>query len=82
MSTAIVSLLVGLSNQFGRTTVAEGIETRDQLEALRAQGVDEGQGYLFSPALNALKFVAFYGSHTANEAIGKILPQQNTKIAA
>ncbi len=82
LSTAIVSLLVGLSNQFGRTTVAEGIETRDQLEALRAQGVDEGQGYLFSPALNALKFVAFYASHAVNEATGKILPQQNSKIAA
>ncbi len=82
LSTAIVSLLVGLSNQFGRTTVAEGIETRDQLEALRAHGVDEGQGYLFSPALNALKFVAFYGSHAANDSTGKILPQQSSKIAA
>jgi sensor c-di-GMP phosphodiesterase-like protein len=32
------------------------------LNTLRAQGVDEGQGYLFSPALNALKFLAFYGA--------------------
>ena len=63
LSAAIVAMLVGLSKQFGRTIVAEGIETREQLEALRNQGVDEGQGYLFSPALNALKFVAFYGSN-------------------
>ena len=68
LSAAIVAMLVGLSKQFGRTIVAEGIETRDQLEALLSQGVDEGQGYLFSPALNALKFTAFYGSHTLNAA--------------
>lgn len=63
LSAAIVALLTGLSKKFDRVTVAEGIETRDQLEALKAQSVDEGQGYLFSPAIDALKFIAFYGAH-------------------
>jgi c-di-GMP phosphodiesterase len=72
LSAAIVAMLVGLSKQFGRTIVAEGIETRDQLDALLAQGVDEGQGYLFSPALNALKFVAFYGAQRdVAKSVGK-----------
>ena len=82
LSAAIVAMLVGLSKQFGRTIVAEGIETREQLDALRSQGVDEGQGYLFSPALNALKFVAFYGSHNAIAATSRVSIRQHNKIAA
>ena len=63
LSETIVAMLVGLSKKFGRVVVAEGIETRCQLIALQHQGVDEGQGYLFSPALDALKFISFYGTH-------------------
>ena len=32
------------------TTTAEGVETKQQLELLRALGCTEMQGYLFSPA--------------------------------
>ena len=32
------------------TTTAEGVETRAQLDMLRALGCTEMQGYLFSPA--------------------------------
>jgi FOG: EAL domain len=32
------------------TTTAEGVETKQQLELLRALGCAEMQGYLFSPA--------------------------------
>lgn len=30
-------------------TTAEGVETKDQLERVRAEGCTEMQGYLFSP---------------------------------
>jgi EAL domain-containing protein (putative c-di-GMP-specific phosphodiesterase class I) len=35
------------------TTTAEGVETKQQKESLRALGCTEMQGYLFSPAIPA-----------------------------
>jgi diguanylate cyclase (GGDEF)-like protein len=45
---AIVSSIVALANKLNITTTAEGIETVDQLELIRATGCTEAQGYLFS----------------------------------
>jgi diguanylate cyclase (GGDEF)-like protein len=42
---AIVSAIVGLARAFDVTVVGEGVETDEQLEALRACGVDHAQGY-------------------------------------
>jgi EAL domain-containing protein (putative c-di-GMP-specific phosphodiesterase class I) len=38
------------------TVVAEGIETPEQIAALLACGVEEGQGYIVSPPLPFAKF--------------------------
>ena len=45
---AIVSAIIRMAQALGMQTTAEGVETDGQLEFLRAQGCDEGQGYLFS----------------------------------
>ena len=50
---AIVSATVGLAHQLALTVVAEGIETRGHLEALKALGCELGQGYLWSRPLPA-----------------------------
>lgn len=42
---ALVSAIVGVAGSLGATTIAEGIETVGQLQALRALGCDIGQGY-------------------------------------
>ncbi|MGY2052235.1 putative bifunctional diguanylate cyclase/phosphodiesterase [Methylobacterium sp. JK268] len=48
---AIVQAVTGLGSSLGIATVAEGVETADQLACLRDRGCDEVQGYLFSRPL-------------------------------
>jgi EAL domain-containing protein (putative c-di-GMP-specific phosphodiesterase class I) len=46
---AIIRAVAGLGSSLGIATTAEGIETIEQLECVRAEGCTEVQGYLFSP---------------------------------
>jgi diguanylate cyclase (GGDEF)-like protein len=52
-SVAIVRAVAGLSNTLGMETTAEGVETEDQLEKLKAEGCTGFQGFLFSKPLPA-----------------------------
>jgi diguanylate cyclase (GGDEF)-like protein len=45
---AITLAIIGLAHNLNVKVVAEGVETREQLELLRKNGCDEIQGYLFS----------------------------------
>jgi diguanylate cyclase (GGDEF)-like protein len=49
-SSCIVQAVVNIAAARQMTTTAEGVETQQQLELLRALGCAEMQGYLFSPA--------------------------------
>jgi diguanylate cyclase (GGDEF)-like protein/PAS domain S-box-containing protein len=49
-SQAIVRAIVSLGTSLGITITAEGVETETDLAHLRAEGCDEGQGYLFAKA--------------------------------
>ena len=50
-SLAIIKAVIGLGQSLGMSTTAEGVETEEQLKAVREQGCDEVQGFLFSPPL-------------------------------
>lgn len=52
-SLAIIKAVIGLGQSLGMSTTAEGIETEEQLDAVRAQGCNEVQGFLFSPPIGA-----------------------------
>jgi sensor c-di-GMP phosphodiesterase-like protein len=52
----IVETLARLARDLHMTVIAEGIETFEQVQALIACGVEEGQGYLVSPPLPFGKF--------------------------
>ncbi|PJI98078.1 PAS domain S-box-containing protein/diguanylate cyclase (GGDEF)-like protein [Acidovorax sp. 69] len=60
---AIVSAIIRMAQALGMQTTAEGVETDGQLEFLRQQGCDEGQGYLFSRPLPAKAFEAYLREH-------------------
>jgi len=45
---ATVRAIIELASSFGMKTIAEGIETRAQLQAVTELGCAEAQGYLFS----------------------------------
>jgi EAL domain-containing protein (putative c-di-GMP-specific phosphodiesterase class I) len=50
---AIVTATLAFASALGLSVTAEGVETVDQLERLRAMGCQRGQGYLFSRAVPA-----------------------------
>ena len=53
---AIVRAIIAMARSLGLATVAEGVENRAQLDWLRREGCDMGQGYLFGKALPADAF--------------------------
>jgi diguanylate cyclase (GGDEF)-like protein len=58
----IVRAVTAMASGLGMTTTAEGVETRQQLEAVKAEGCTEIQGHVFSAPLPAeeveLKFLS------------------------
>ena len=65
----IVRTIAQLARSLGMATTAEGVETQEQLELVRAEGCTEMQGYLFSPPIQA-------------EAFQQLLLQHNRHCAA
>lgn len=57
----IVSAVIGMGRNLRHRVIAEGIETQEQLDFLRSQHCEEGQGFLFSHPLPAEDFVLFGG---------------------
>jgi len=49
----IVRAIVMLARSLGMTTTAEGVETKEQLDAVRFEGCDEVQGYLIAKPIPA-----------------------------
>lgn len=57
---AIAQAVIALGRSLGLRTIAEGVETVEQLEVLRRMNCEDMQGFLFSrpiPALNATKLL-------------------------
>ena len=55
---AIVRAVTSLGASLGMSTVAEGVETTEQMERLRAEGCAAIQGFLISPPRSASEIAA------------------------
>jgi EAL domain-containing protein (putative c-di-GMP-specific phosphodiesterase class I) len=55
---AIVRAITTMARSLGVRTIAEGVETAEQLDYLRRHGCDEMQGYYFSKPLAAVDFTS------------------------
>jgi diguanylate cyclase (GGDEF)-like protein/PAS domain S-box-containing protein len=53
---AVLRAMISLAHALGMRVIAEGVETRRQLDFLRAEACDEIQGYFFSPPISAEEF--------------------------
>ena len=74
-ATALIHTLVELGRTLGLVTLAEGIEQASQIEGLRAQRCDQGQGYYFSrpvPAADIELLLAADGN--ADEVLAALRP--------
>jgi diguanylate cyclase (GGDEF)-like protein/PAS domain S-box-containing protein len=68
---AIVRAISGLGRSLNITTTAEGVETIDQLDWLRAEGCSEVQGFLFSaarPAAEVEALLSKFGARASQAA--------------
>jgi diguanylate cyclase (GGDEF)-like protein len=59
---AIVRAIASLGASLGMETTAEGVETKEQLDLIRAEGCTEVQGFYFSPARPVSELTDLLGS--------------------
>ena len=80
----IVRAVAALANGLGMTTTAEGVETKEQLDTVRAEGCTEMQGFLFSKPLPASEVEPFLRQCAGDKAPqqGEARGQRNAADAA
>jgi EAL domain-containing protein (putative c-di-GMP-specific phosphodiesterase class I) len=65
----IVTAVIGMGKSLHMRVVAEGIETRDQLETLQEHGCLQGQGFYFCRPVPAEEFGQLLENDTAALAV-------------
>lgn len=78
-SSSIVQAVVNIAAARPMTTTAEGVETEQQRELLRALGCSEMQGYLFSAAMPAADIKPLLFSHCERSATANPSPARKRR---
>ncbi|MGN6581934.1 MAG: putative bifunctional diguanylate cyclase/phosphodiesterase [Bordetella sp.] len=58
---SVVRAIIDMARSFDLQTIAEGVETAEQLDKLRRLGCSQGQGYLFGKPMPAWEFSQAFG---------------------
>lgn len=59
-SAAIVSAVITMGDEMGLTVIAEGVETLEQVKAIKSYGCHEVQGYFYYKPMSANSFTEMY----------------------
>jgi diguanylate cyclase (GGDEF)-like protein/PAS domain S-box-containing protein len=70
-SQAIIRSIVSLGKGLGVIITAEGVETEAELSCLRAEGCDEGQGFLFSKARPNAQIISLLAAQRGIDGVGE-----------
>jgi len=76
-STTIIETLVHLARDMRMEIIAEGVETFEQVQHLRARGIRKAQGYVFAPPLPGSSFLKLLVASDAG-----VLPEARPAPAA
>jgi len=57
---AVVASVISMAHNLGLQVVAEGVETQDEADTLKALGCDQGQGYLFHKPMPASEYETLF----------------------
>ncbi len=69
-TSSITPHIIDIAKSLDLHVVAEGIERQEQADYLIERGVQYGQGWLFSKALPAAEFIAFYNNSKRQRGAG------------
>ncbi len=64
---AIISAMVAIGKSLGLSIVAEGVETKDQLQSLVDLNCHKIQGHIFSPALGCEDLESYFNSKSSED---------------
>ena len=76
----LVPTIIGLARAFDLITVAEGVETREQLEFLARAGCDQSQGYLHAKPMPAADLEVLLAQVTRTATARALRPSEEMNI--
>ncbi len=82
-SVAIVLAIAGLAKNLGIATTAEGVETKQQMQQVKALGCSEMQGFLFSPPRRVEELASMFRPQAGRKAAAALTaaPASSRKAA-
>ena len=69
-SATITRTIVSMAQNLNLKTIAEGVETREQLEFLTAAGCNEAQGFLLGKPVSSEEFPELFSNPASRQAAG------------